>query len=159
MASILDLLQKLSTSNVDFVLVGGMATAAHGCSLVTEDVDVAVRFNLETVTQLSAALVGLDPRLRMVPQRPPLPAAASLVGWKNLYVTTSLGQVDFLGQVTGVGDYATVRANAVDFDMGTFNCRVMSIEDLIRSKRAMGRPKDLRAVVELERILKAKKST
>ena len=44
MASTLDLLRRLVEHGVEFVLVGGMAAAAHGASIVTEDVDICIRF-------------------------------------------------------------------------------------------------------------------
>jgi predicted nucleotidyltransferase len=153
MASTLEILSRLTSTKVEFVLVGGMASAAYGCSLVTDDVDVCVRFDLATLTGITQALSGLEPRMRMSPQRPPLPVdATALVGFKNLYVVTTRGQVDFLGQITGVGGFAELRPNSEEIDLGDFKCQVMGIEDLIKSKRAMGRPKDLRAVVELEAI-------
>lgn len=153
MASILDLLRRLVERQVDFVLVGGMAAAAHGSSIVTEDVDVCTSFEEENVARILAALEGLNPRMRMHPGRLPLPTdPAALRGLKNLYVVCDAGQIDFLGAITGVGTYPVVAARALALDLGGFSCAVMDLEQLIQSKRAMGRAKDLRSVVELELI-------
>lgn len=155
MASILDILRRLVEHQVDFVLVGGMAATAHGSSVVTEDVDVCTPFELENMRRVLEALSGLNARLRMTPARSPLPAdAAALVGWKNLYVTTDAGQVDFLGEVTGVGSFAAVHQGALTLDLGGFSCPVMGLDDLIRAKRALGRDKDLRVARELEVVAK-----
>ena len=60
------------------------------------------------------------------------------------------GQLDLLGEVTGVGAYEAVAAGAIELDLGVFRCKVMGIDDLIRAKRALARPKDLRTALELE---------
>lgn len=153
----LELLKRLADAGVEFVLVGGMAAAAHGSSLVTEDVDVCIRFDAETLERILRSLDGLHPRQRMTAQRPELSADPSTyVGWRNLYVVTDAGQLDFLGQVTGVGGFEDVARNAMTLDLGTFSCRVLGLEDLIRAKRALGRPKDLRAAAELEQVLRGR---
>jgi hypothetical protein len=154
MGSTLDLLRRLVEQRVDFVLVGGMAATAHGSSVVTEDVDVCTRFQLKNLERLLKALEGLHPFLRMSPGRRELASDASaLVGWKNLYLVTDWGQIDFLGEITGVGDFGVVARDAIAMDLGGFSCRVMSLTSLIRSKHAIGRYKDLRAARELELLL------
>lgn len=153
MASTLDLLKRLTDHHVDFVLIGGMAATVHGGSIVTEDVDVCTYFARENVERILAALGGLNPRQRMTPDRPALSTDASTdVGWRNLYVVTDLGQLDLLGQVTGVGDYAALHDKAISVEVGGFACWVMGLDQLIQSKLALGRPKDLRAAKELETL-------
>lgn len=153
MASILELLRRLSERGVDFVLVGGMASTVHGSAVVTEDLDVCIRFDEPTLAKVLDALEGLRPRLRMTPERPELSKDPKYyVGWQNLYVVSDAGQIDFLGAVTGVGSFEVVARNAIPLDLGGFVCRVMGLDDLIASKRALGRPKDLRVVAELEAV-------
>ena len=88
MASTLDLpAKKLTEHGVPFVLVGGMAAAAHGSTLVTEDVDVCVRFDLDTLERLLAALQGTRPRHRTPPNYPELSDdPTAYVGWRNPYL-------------------------------------------------------------------------
>ncbi len=151
MASILGILKRLTESGVEFVLVGGMAATAHGSSMVTEDVDVCIRFDRGTIERMLAALRGLNPLQRMHPDRAPLSVnPATYEGWRNLYVLTDAGQIDFLGEVTGVGGFDEVVRGAIAVDLGGFSCRVMGLEDLIQAKRALGRPKDMRVAAELE---------
>lgn len=151
MATTLDLLRRLVENGVEFVLVGGMAAVAHGSSIVTEDVDVCIRFDLPTLTRLLDALRGSHPKQRMQPQRTPLSDdPASYVGWRNLYVVTDEGQLDLLGEVTGIGELDELLPGSQEIDLGAFRCRVMGVDDLIKAKRLLGRPKDLRVVEELE---------
>jgi predicted nucleotidyltransferase len=124
MASTLDLLRRLVEHGVEFALVGGMAAAAHGSSVVTEDVDICIRFDLQTLTGLLSALGESHPRQRM--------------------------QLDVLSEITGIGSLEALLPGSLLLDLGGFNCRVMGVEDLIRAKRALGRPKDLRVALELE---------
>lgn len=149
MASTLDLLRRLTEQNVNFVLVGGMAAAAHGSLTVTEDVDVCIDFSEESLRRLLTALSGTS--------RPPLSNdPRSYIGFKNLNVICDWGQIDFLGEITGVGTFKEIVTHAIWMDLGGFQCRVMSLEDLILSKKTLGRPKDLRVVSELELVLKRK---
>jgi hypothetical protein len=151
MATTLDLLRRLVEQRVDFVLVGGMAAAAHGGSMVTEDVDICIGFDLPTLTALLATLRGSHPRHRMQPARSPLADDPSaFLAWRALYVVTDEGQLDVLREITGVGEFDRVALGSVQLDLGGFSCKVMGVDDLILAKRAVGRPKDLRAALELE---------
>jgi predicted nucleotidyltransferase len=147
-------LRRLVAEKVDFVLVGGLAAVAHGASTVTEDVDVCIRFDTPTLHALFRALSGTNPRQRMTPDRPPLGSdPLAYVGFKNLYVVTDDGVIDFLGNITGLGPLDRVKLNAVKMDLGGFTVPVMGLEDLLTAKRAVGRNKDLRVVQELETVL------
>lgn len=153
MASTLELLRRLTSQRVDFVLVGGMAAIAHGSSTVTEDADVCIRFDLPTLEALFRAVESLHPRQRMHPDRPPLgDSPAAFVGYKNLYLTTDEGVLDLLGDVLEVGSFDQVRANSEEFDLGGFSCRVLSLQALMTCKRALGRPKDHQVVEQLRLV-------
>ena len=153
MASTLDFLKRLSEHGVEFVVVGGLAGVIHGSCLVTEDVDVCAPFDLPNLSKVVAAIRDLHPRHRMNPGHPPLPDdPASLVGFKNLYLVTDLGQIDFLSEITGVGDYAEVSHQTLAVELEGVSCRVLNLDALIRARRALGRPKDLQAAAELEAI-------
>lgn len=153
MASTLDLLRRLADHGVEYVLVGGMAAAAHGSSVVTEDVDICIRFDLATLERLLAALRDSHPRQRMQPQRDPLSDdPKTYLGWRNLYVVTDEGQLDVLSEVTGVGGLDDLLPRSDELDLGGFRCRVIGLDDLIRAKRTLGRPKDIRVALELEAV-------
>ena len=155
MASTLELLRRLSQAKVEFVLVGGMAAIAHGSAAVTEDVDVCIRFDQATLSAVLKVLSPVEPRERMNSSRPALGEdPARFVGNKNLYVVTSEGVIDFLGHIVAIGDFDAVRAESDELQLGGFSCRVLSLEALIRCKRALARPKDLRVALELEAVQK-----
>lgn len=121
---------------------------------MTEDVDVCIRFDEQTLSKALAALRGTNPRERMSAARPELSDdAARYVGYRNLCVTTDEGIIDFLGEVIAVGGLDALQRSAVTLGLGGFQCRVISLRSLIDCKRALGRPKDLRVATELEAVL------
>ncbi|MEI7731453.1 MAG: nucleotidyltransferase [Verrucomicrobiota bacterium] len=145
-------------ARVEFVLVGGFASVAHGASLVTRDVDVCMRFSPENLARLNQALATLHPVHRMTPQRLPFDLSADAGrGLKNLYLETDLGVLDCLGEVLGVGDFDRVNAHGVDIDIPGGKCRVLDISALIQAKQAMGRPHDLLTVTQLQAIRERKR--
>jgi len=76
---------------------------------------------------------------------------------KNLYLQTELGPVDLLSSITGVGDFPRVRESSIEMELFGRRCRVISLEDLIRAKEALGREKDLLAAKELRAIAEKQK--
>jgi hypothetical protein len=152
-APLSQLIQTLCDSDIDFIVVGGFAALLHGGTLVTRDLDVCAVLSNEDVEKLRAALHEFHPTHRLTPQRlsflgNPEPG----VPVKNLYLETDLGAVDLLSFIQGVGDFARVRANSIEVDLFGRRCRVISLDDLIRAKEAVGREKDLLSVKELKAI-------
>jgi hypothetical protein len=150
MTDFLQLLHALQDGEVEFVLIGGVAAAAHGCSLVTQDVDVCVDPSQENWHRLARALAPFQPVHRMDRRRIPFPGAAAVL--RNAYLATSAGQIDCLSEVTGVGGYAVVRANSIEVELGGRPLRLLSLAALIRAKEALGAPKDAEAVRQLRAI-------
>lgn len=68
-------------------------------------------------------------------------------------LTTDLADIDLLGEVLGLGVYEAVYAVSEEIEVYGLPCSVLTLEGLIRAKRAAGRPKDLRALYELEALL------
>lgn len=147
------LLQRLSEADVEFVIVGGFAATLHGSSLLTRDVDVCAVLTAENLEKLRHVFRDLHPVHRMTPQRlsfldNPDPG----VPLKNLYLQTDFGPLDLLGSITGVGDFAEVNAHAIEIELFGRKARVMSLDDLIKAKEALGREKDRLAARELRAI-------
>ncbi len=147
------LLQRLCDAEIDFVIVGGFAAILHGSSLLTRDLDVCAVLSRESVAKLREILRDLHPEHRLShPRLSFLDNPDPGVEVKNLYLRTDLGPVDFLSSVAGVGDFDSVRTNAIEVELFGRRCRVMSLDDLIRAKEAIGREKDLLALTQLRAI-------
>jgi hypothetical protein len=57
-----------------------------------------------------------------------------------------------LSEVLGLGGFDEVKCLSESIDLDGHECRILKIEALIRAKQAMGRPKDIETVHQLEVI-------
>ena len=100
MATLSQLVQRLSNAEIDFVIVGGYAALLHGSTLVTRDLDICALLSRSDVAKLRAALSDLNPRHRLTSQKLSfLDTPDSDVDVKNLYLETELGTVDILSSI------------------------------------------------------------
>lgn len=148
------LLRVLADAGVEFILVGGAAATAHGAVRLTLDLDVVYSRSPDNIERLVSALTPHHPYLRGAP--PGLPFqwdAATIRRGLNFTLVTDLGDLDLFGEITGGGAYGDLRAYAMRITVFGVDCLCLELEPLIRVKRAAGRPKDLEAIAELEKIL------
>jgi hypothetical protein len=149
------LLRALVDARVDFVVIGGVAAVLHGSARNTFDLDICFASDPHNLEGLGSTLLGLDARLRGVPDRVPfVPDAAALKRIEVLTLVTTAGDLDVLRAPSGAPRYDVLRGHADRYDVGGFEVRVASVEDLIAMKTAAGRPKDLGDIEELEAILR-----
>jgi hypothetical protein len=71
-------------------------------------------------------------------------------------LSTDLGSLDLLAELPGVGDFLRVREASVELEAFGRQIRTLDLPALIRSKRAVGRPKDLAILPELEGLLETR---
>jgi hypothetical protein len=62
-----DLLRALSEAQVEFILIGGVAAAAHGSPRATQDIDIVYARSRENLRRVAKALAPLSPSLRGAP--------------------------------------------------------------------------------------------
>lgn len=147
------LLRSLVDAGIDFVVIGGYAAIAHGSAQVTRDLDVCYSPGPENLEALGRGLVELDARLRGVTDDVPfVPDGATLRGTRVLTLETREGPLDILAEPAGAPGYRALRERAIEVPVAGVVVRIASLEDLLAMKRALGRPKDLLAVEELEAI-------
>ena len=145
----------LAQNGVRFVVIGGFAGRIWGSPTVTNDVDICYARDRVNLERLEAALARLHARLRGVPDDVPFQLdARSLEAGDHFTFITDAGNLDCLGLPAGSGGYEELASSATEFDVEGTKILVASLEDLIRMKRAAGRPKDwievevLRALAE-----------
>jgi hypothetical protein len=147
------ILSGLTVAEVEFVLIGGLAAIAHGSARMTYDADVCYHRTPENIERLCHAVAGWSPRLRGAPEGLPFHFdPATVKSGLNFTLSTDLGSLDLLGEVSGLGFYPDVLRAAESHPAYGVELMVLSIDGLLRAKRAAGRRKDLEAIVELEAL-------
>jgi len=153
------LLKALYDQGVEFVIIGGAAAVLHGSAYVTGDLDVCYSREKENLKKLATALAPFKASLRGSPKNLPFRLDAdSLKSGLNFTLTTDLGDLDILGEVTGLGGYGAAMAFSEELEIFGMRCKVLTLEGLIKNKRAVGRKKDLMLLPELEALLAIRKS-
>ena len=150
------LLKSLLDHEVEFILIGGFASVIHGSNHVTQDLDICAVISNDQIEKIRNALKNLNPIHRMnlkadlsFNDRPALDEDI-----QNIYLQTDAGVLDILSSVTGVGDFNELKKNAIQVPLFGKKCLVISIDDLIKCKKSMTRPKDK---IVLDELLKIKK--
>lgn len=144
-------LRTLLAYKVDFVLIGGLAARLQGSPTVTDDLDVCHDRTPANLKRLTRALAEMDATLRLPDpdEKMDLPLDERLLAvTDNLTLNTGFGAFDLLARPAGTDGYDDLRRGAVTIKLErALSIKVASIDDLIRMKRAAGRPKDL---IEIE---------
>ncbi len=121
----------LQSHGVSYVLVGGVATAAHGGPIVIDDIDICIPTDLDNLGRIGLALqnLGAEP-------------VGEDAAHRSSYDTTA-GRLDVIELDE---TFAGVFARASDEDLGGVTARVASMEDLVELNRNSG---DLTAAAQL----------
>ncbi|MBI3890738.1 MAG: hypothetical protein HY303_04325 [Candidatus Wallbacteria bacterium] len=147
------LLAELQRAKVEFIIVGGVAANVHGSVRVTVDFDVVYRRTPENMTRLVEALASHEPYLRGAPAGLPFRFdLRTLSHGLNFTLSTALGDIDLLGEITGGGGYDRLVSRSTEVELFGLPCLCLDLDKLIDVKRAAGRPKDLEAIAELEKL-------
>jgi hypothetical protein len=152
-----NLLERLTKAGVDFVVVGGFAGVVHGCTYVTQDIDICCDFSRDNLNALQEAVRDLHPVHRMTPNRKVFEVNEQIYGqFKNLYLDTDIGQLDCMSLIDGLGDFGAAKRASEIHEVEKMQLSVLSLDALIRAKQAMDRPRDTEALLQLEAIRKLK---
>lgn len=139
----------LHEAKLDAVMIGNAAAALHGAPVTTLDVD----FFFRDTPSNRKKLVAFAKRLGASVLRPYYPVSSLFrVTDDELFL-----QADFLSVIHGLKSYEGVRSRSVDIEIGGYGLRVASLPDIVKSKKAANRPKDLAVLPILERALDAQK--
>ncbi len=110
----------------------------------------------ENLKRIAGALAPFQPRPRGIPEDLPFVwDAATLYNGTNFTFDTTLGNIDLLGEVKGVGNYHDAANDSVVIDVGGHEVKVLSIDGLIRAKTEAGREKDVPGLKELYALKQA----
>ena len=144
-----EIARHLQTLRFDVVLIGNAAAALQGAPVTTVDFDFMFRKTAVNMRKLKALAAALGATVL----RPYYPAS-------DLFrvVRDDDGlQLDFMSDIHGVRSFAGLRARATAVDLRGSTLLVASLADIIRSKKAARRPRDLAVLDVLERTDDEKK--
>lgn len=148
-----ELIEVLARHGVSYVVIGGVATQVHGHRRTTMDLDLTPDPAPENLARLGAALDELDARpvetdfegAEVANSDPERLAIAAIVP----PLLTRHGQVHILKEPKGGRAFEKLREAALVIDLNRTEVPVVSLDDLIRMKRAAGRHTDLEDVAAL----------
>jgi len=142
------ILQHLSEHRVRFVLIGGFAGRLWGSNTITNDLDICYARDRPNLKALAACLRGFGATLRGAPKDLPfLLDAQTLERGDRFTFETRYGDLDCLGTPAGSRGFQDLVDGSAEMVVDSVRVLVAALPDLIRLKRAAGRPKDL---VEVE---------
>jgi hypothetical protein len=147
--------RQLRKTRLEAVLIGNAAAALQGAPVTTIDFDFLFRPTAVNLRKLKALARGL----RATVLRPYYPASDM---YRVVREEDGL-QIDFRATIHGVRSFEGLRDRASSVDVGGTPILVASLADIVRSKKAAGRPRD-RAVIDilesaLEEATRSKKET
>lgn len=147
------LLTTLCHEGIDFVLIGGVAGVLHGMTRATFDLDIAYATHSANLERISRMLNRYEPRRRLLGAEASVEVTPALLKRKETFqLSTSLGAIDLLRRVEGFKTYGQLKRLAELLTIGDIDVPVLSLEGLIKAKRAMHRGKDVQDLLELESI-------
>ncbi len=131
-----DMLLALSEANIDFLLVGAYAVAAHGHPRATGDLDLWVRPDSETAPKVYRVLADFGAPLHdLTVDDLASPGMVFQIGVEP-------SRIDILTAISGV-TFDVAWENRISIELDSINLNVIGRTDLIVNKRACGRPKDI----------------
>lgn len=138
-----DMLLALKDADVEFLVVGAYAVAAHGYPRATGDLDLWVRANKGTAPRVMTALRVFGAPMHDI----------SEADFCSPSVVFQIGvppcRIDLLTSVSGV-EFESAWQNRIQIRLDEITVDVIGREDLIMNKRASGRPKDLADIAALD---------
>lgn len=135
--------RHLRALNFDAVLIGNAAAALQGAPVTTVDLDFLFKKTPRNIGKIKS----LAKALGAVVMRPYYPVSDP---FRVVRDADGL-QLDFMATIHGVRSFDGVRDRGSDIQVDGVTIRVASLDDIIRSKRAAARPRDLAVLDTLER--------
>jgi len=135
----------LARHGLEAVMIGNAAAALQGAPVTTIDIDFLFRKTPANLKKLKAIAAELEAVI-LAPYYP-------VSGLLRVSRDTDGLQLDFMSVVDGVRSFEGLRKRAMPVKFGGSRIYVASLADIIKSKKAAGRPRDLAVLEVLEKTL------
>lgn len=141
-----EFIASLNAGRVRCLIVGGYAVGFHARPRATKNLDILVDRTLANARRTRAAVV------RFLGAEAPNITVEKLMDPRTLIVLgVAPVRIDILTSIAGVRSFAAAWKRRVVGMYGSTPTQFLSLEDLLASKAAAGRPRDLADVDVLER--------
>ncbi len=142
--------RSLNDNHVRYMMVGGFATRFHGFNRNTDDIDIWLEDTLPNRQNLRKSFIELG-----YGDFPSLETMEFVPGWTSFYVENAI-ELDIMTSMKGLEDmtFAECLEQASIADLEGIQIPFLHINQLIRNKQVVNRPKDQIDVIELEKIKK-----
>ena len=152
----------LNEEKVDYVVIGGFASVVLGSPLPTEDIDILPERSRDNMARLAQALRRMNAMIRTNDEAVPAQLDEEFLANMPivLNLVTDFGIVDLTLEPAGPRyGYDDWNAEATSEEVASgLTIRVAALDDIIASKRAANRAKDLRALPYLESLREIRQS-
>ncbi len=139
-----ELLSSFNEAGVRYLIVGAYAVAHHGEPRYTKDLDIWIEPTLKNASRVWNALLAYQaPMAGIQPVDFSLQSTIFQIGVEPI-------RIDIITSVEGL-EFAAAWRKRVATRFGRVPVNVLGNADLIRNKRACGRPQDLLDIERLER--------
>lgn len=139
----------LNENGVEYLLIGGTLAIAYGVPRVTKDIDIFINPTLDNAARLLAALKKIGMGTADLTNAGDI-CSAEVTIFKDFI------RLDVLTSVTGL-EFGKAWQNKVYLSLDDIDIPAISLDDLIKAKKASGRPPDLEDIKILEMARKQKK--
>ena len=140
-----DILSAFTEEQVDFIIVGAYALAAHGLPRATGDIDLWVRASSGNSRKVWKALEAFGAPMKGLQQE----------DFEKEELIVQIGRaprrIDVITTVSGL-TFDDAWRNRMVVEIEGLSISVIGREDLIRNKKAVGRAQDMADVKRLENL-------
>jgi hypothetical protein len=151
------IIRLFNSEGVEYIIIGGQAQFFFGSDRQTLDFDACYERSPANLKKIAKCLSVLNARLRGFPEGLPFAIDEhSLSLGCNFTFRTDAGDIDLLGVVEPIGGFREVLANHERYSIGDEVVRTISLDDLLRVKLHINRPKDQLAIIDLQGMKKAR---
>jgi hypothetical protein len=155
------IIRVLEKHDVRYVLIGALAARLYGFPRLTADADITPATDSRNIEHLARALRELKAKVytENIPEGLDFDCSAKTLGRADMWnLITSAGRIDIAFKPAGTGGYDDLADRAETFEAYGVDFKAASLNDIIKSKEAAGRPKDRQDVALLRALKKKTKS-
>jgi hypothetical protein len=126
-----EIIQILNKHNVEYIVIGGIATSLHGCPEQTYDVDILHNNTEDNKNRLLMALNEMEAKWDV-------PMTAGILNKQYVFaLNTKYGYLDIFSYVAGLGYYDDAVKYKEISKYSDIDIPILSLEGLIKSKEAV----------------------